>query len=624
MNVSAARLAGIAVAATLATLVAGTAPPAVALVRTSPSSSARVRPTTAPAARRSVWRAPSPAKLTRAVLHARTTKARVKAIDKVLKGVGIGVYTGAGRKVVGGFERGPRDIYLYTGEVKALAAQLGRKQDGSFAQVAAQLALAKETLHGKKVTGSRLASAVAAGIKRLARKKWKHRPEGVLAAVVRKLGQARHHDPAHSAAANALVLDPLQRLLIGIDATRSATKKTRVAARTTAGGPSARRLSGSDCGSFGGGSSYGVATGVMVATKGAVKGAPNGVIAQEIFDGVDGSAIAYSVGVAPVKPDLTGAFGTDGPQSADPMKFQVRVSMRDDYGKFTCGRGVHYNFPQKGGISGVTVTWDPDAVSHLTYLGHIVGCSNSCTSVTDTNGVATMTFQPDDEYLPGVGPKIIQHGTSTGAALIQRAAHNYLGMIAEALGFTKQAEIGWEISYHHPAGYRVDLPAQTLPLQDGATQTYRTDGLEICLAPSTQDVPHPLKPGLTPRPPGIGDQSGRGPELGLQGAWSQQPVPTGQATSPYYGSLRQTFHIDGHTQVVNEPVMAVPIDFTQSARESDTGGVDSVAQWVFDQPTLHAHITLYYVTQEEAGMTPSSHAFDVPITQARYCPAPLG
>ena len=167
------RLLGLLLVVCLTALTAGTSANAFAVRRGGTRARAR---TSAPASHEKKWKAPNTAKLVRAVTHAHTVQARTKAVDNVLKGVGVGVYSGSGKRIVGGFERNAHDIYLYDFEVKLIVDQLADKTMGSFDQVAAQFAKAGMKINNKKVTGTTLAKAVASGIKRLGKKKWRSTP----------------------------------------------------------------------------------------------------------------------------------------------------------------------------------------------------------------------------------------------------------------------------------------------------------------------------------------------------------------------------------------------------------------------------------------------------------------
>jgi hypothetical protein len=347
----------------------------------------------------------------------------------------------------------------------------------------------------------------------------------------------------------------------------------------------------------------------MIGSGGKSGGA--GVIRQEIQDGADGSVLAYSVGIEPVAAPLKGAFGSGGPGSATPMQFQVRVVMRDEFGSKGggCGRLAGYKLPRQGGIPGVPVVWTRDAVGHLTYLGQTPSCSTLCTSTTDGDGVATLTFQPDDEYLPGDWPTITEAGTTTATEFVDAAQDNILGTIAEALGFNKQAEIPWEISYHNPGGYRVEVPPMTVTWIEGegeedpttVTGTYTFEDEEVCdNGPHTE---HPLKP--------------REKQLGAAGSSAHVHAVASSSVGTY------------EQDATSSGAAPIPIDFQPSAPKEYGNGEDGAPQisglWVFDSPTLEASIEAVAGPFIDAGpASPPSQSFQVPVTQAKNCGNGLG
>ena len=553
--------------------------------------------------RRRQWHAPNAAKLVGAVVHARTAAKRHEAIEAVMKGLGIGVYTPAGKRVVGGFERNANGLYLYTWEIDYLADQLGRGQRSSLEQAATQLAYAGLTLHGKPVTGASLGKAIRKGIKRLAKPRQRRTPAGALAAVVKALGQAHHVNLTKKLPATKPVLDPLQSVLLAVDGLRSATgHATRgQPARPAKTGAASATASGAHCsGSFSGGLGYARGIRSMIGSGGKSGGA--GIIKQEIKDGLDGSVMAYSVAIVPLGSKLKGAFGANGPGSAAPMRFQVKVVMRDEFGHpgGNCGRAAGYKLPRKGGIPGVPVVWTRDAAGNLTYLGQTPSCSTLCTSTTDGDGIATLTFQPDDEYLPGAGPTITEAGAVSATEFSDAAQGNLLGTIAEAIGFSKEAQVPWEISYHNPGGYRVEVPSfsETWIIDEGEegedplTATYSFENEEVCTR--GRGAEHPLQP--------------REPELGSSGS-------TAKVIS---SDSAGTFTASGGPA-------PIPIDFQPVApRDYRNGQEDGAPQidglWVFDSPTLAALITATPTPFVIAGPpSPPSQGFEIPVTQAKNC-----
>jgi hypothetical protein len=566
--------------------------------------------------RRHQWQAPKTAKLVKALTHAHTAAKRRKAIEALLGGLGVGVYAPNGKQVVGGFERGANGLYLYTWEIDYLADQLGRGELASLDQAATQLAYAGLTLRGAPITGESLATAIRKGMKRLARPRARKTPAGALAAAVEALGRAHHVNLAKQVPASKPALDPVQAELLAIDGLRSAiggaagaSGSAARAARAGAAGTTLARAGGGCSGGFSGSIAYAKGVTSMIESGGKSGGA--GIIKQEIQDGADGSVLAYSVGIEPVNAPLKGAFGSGGPGSATPMQFQVRVVMRDEFGSpgGDCGRLAGYKLPKQGGIPGVPVVWTRDAVGHLTYLGQTPSCSTLCTSTTDGDGVATLTFQPDDEYLPGAGPTVTEAGTTTATEFVDAAQHNILGTIAEALGFNKQAEIPWEISYHNPGGYRVEIPPMTVTWIEGegeeepttVTGTYNFENEEVCdNGPRTE---HPLKP--------------REKQLGAGGSSAHIHALVSNSSGSY------------EQDATSSEGAPIPIDFEPVAPKDYGNGEDGAPRisglWVFDSPTLKATIEAVPGAFIDAGPpSPPSQSLQLPVTQAKSCGNGLG
>lgn len=577
----------------------------LALVGGSPAAAAPAPVVTARHGSTRRWRAPNASRLAHSLTHAHSSSSRSKAIDALMKGLGVGVYTPSGRRVVGGFERGPNGIYLYTWEVSLLADQLGRRQTTSLDDVGNQLAFAGLTVNHKPITGAAIESALRKRIKTLTRGHSAKTPQGVLAAALQALAKAHHVNLEKSVSLTKPVLDPVQAVLIAIDALRSATKGASGRSVRGASLPAVISESGfpqatasEDCsnGFSGGASGYGRSIAIgLLRSGGRSLGA--GVIGQEIKDGIDGMVLAYSVAIEPINPVLTGAFGVAGPNSASPMNFQVKVIMRDKYGSGgKCGRAGGYKLPKQGGIPGVPVVWTRNAYGNLTNYGHTPACSTLCVSTTDSDGVATLVFQPDDEFLPGVGGQTSGQGKVMANEFTDVAQGNLLGSVAQALGFNKETGVRWVINYRDPGGYRVEIPSfsETWNLDGGATftGTYSYQNEEVCdRGPGAE---HPL----LPKEPMLGSSGSTSTVSDTYGTFSGGPAP-------------------------------IPIDFAPVAPKNYGNGQDGApligGQWIFNSPTMTANITSSPTPFAVPGsVTPGTYTWPLPVTQAHNCGNGLG
>ena len=166
---------------------------ALAMVSMSSSATATTRPSQAPLA----------AQLSRRVESASTSEARYRALLAVMHALRIGVYTSAGRTIARGGERGPRDLYFYDFELRALASELAGGSTSTVADLATELTHAGVTVHAQPVTATALDSAIAAGTREA-----QGRPRSPLSLaplLFRDLGL--HHSG----------LDPLQRTILLAD-----------------------------------------------------------------------------------------------------------------------------------------------------------------------------------------------------------------------------------------------------------------------------------------------------------------------------------------------------------------------------------------------------------------------
>ena len=111
------------------------------LLALSPARSSTLASTDAGAARaRPVNQDAVAKRLAMGVMAAPTDDARSRALIAVMKALHIGVYTPKGKAMVRGYERGPRDFYLYDFELQAMATAIGQKRFWSSADLAAAFA----------------------------------------------------------------------------------------------------------------------------------------------------------------------------------------------------------------------------------------------------------------------------------------------------------------------------------------------------------------------------------------------------------------------------------------------------------------------------------------------------
>ena len=460
--------------------------------------------------------APTPHQLALELSRAHSQSARVKALRDIFRAIGLGVRNSRLKIVVPGGEKKKSDMYLYDAEVALLAHRIGAKQRTSFNALASALTGAGmgEGLDPsvaarypiKPLLPNDLEKAVRVGEKKsLGGKKAADR----FGQLIRELGRIRHSDLSDATPLNAQVIDPLQQFLITFGLLSGAKSEGFTVGEKpidflTSGALRHSPVHAATC-SFEGANTVGSAVQAAKTWLGRTPAAPYIDAAFSITDVMHATVLAISVGVTSKSPSrVDGAFGTSGPESAAMMQFKILVEMKDQLPEsvINCGALAGYTFPDKGGIPNVKVDWDLHAAGYnLNYFGDTVctGSADCSTTSTDGDGIATLNFRPDDEYLPGVGPKFFANGAVSASSLTLSSTGNSSGQASEGLlGITKGAEIGWQVSWHQPRGYAIDVPhlAYTQSYGDGTSDsvniTYK--GQEVCLGKQFELLPHPTEP----------------------------------------------------------------------------------------------------------------------------------
>lgn len=534
-----------------------------------------------------------------ALRRAHTSAARLAAVEQILRRVGLPVLASGGRRLVPGRIRGAGDLYLYEPELRMLAGQLARREVTSFDDLAATLSARGATQNGAPLSGAALQAAVRTATLRDAR-----RPRSKASTygwIVRRLGQARGADPARARPSAAPSLDALQRLLV-TTALVAPLVRPAAHARTALGAEGLVRPAAHAAGACDFANSQGGAASAIAGLKYlAGFGFPPIGIANAALDLFHGTLLGYSVGFKKLSPALvTGAFGQSGPRSAQAMRFQLEVDMLDDVPQsvIDCGWLLGYTIPPKGPISGAKVGWTQ--LDYLKQLG-TVDCPTTTCQATGADGVATLTFQPDDEVLPGVGEGRVAHGFIDADVFIQQATNNASGTVAEGLlGLTKGDAFGWEVSWHQPRGYGVEVPDFTVQRRcnsessDTCSYAYTTVRQYQCLAQMAGVEQHPTRPR-----PGLGfDASGGLATLGDQRATITDPDG---GTSDQEATFSMAADLPGG-----------PLDHRAWEDGTQTG------HWLFDA----AHPTLQYeATFSDPGATPQATTFPgLAVSEATQCP----
>jgi hypothetical protein len=582
-------------------------------------------------------KAPDPAKQAAALVaklsKARSDPARTRALTALATALQIGVYSGAGKRLVKGERRG---LYVYDWTLRGVAASFGRGERVGLQDLSNDLArkgLGPSADRGPSV--ELLRRSLVDDVKRATRKpRAKAATTGLL---LRALGLKHRprYDLAKSPRAEQIQLDAVQVFLLQADlasylAHRAQGKATasrldaesagvvrRIAVPARAAANPCEKLEpilesvGAEW-SFAGDvldklaktdpafAEFATRFGNVLNKVGAEALAKVGAI----LDGVQGGALAFSVDVTVLGTSAGEThYGHDA--AGKPLSFALKVVMLDDYGDaiVKCGRLAGFEIPPKGPISGVDVIWvgklrKLDLIGDLREHGTLsCGDANPCVTQTGADGVATLVFTPKQEALPGFGPVKTYHSTVDEVPRYQSRFGSRAGTVAEFL-FPRGGPIAYEVSYHQANGMKAHFTDSFRGTNYFGTHTY---DLRVC--------------GSNP----FGTAwSGTEDFNGTNDSNADRPYPlTGQ------GTIGGTFPADGQT-----------IQLTDSGYDlsfpDGTGGTGHLNQWKMDYGK-HATVqwpkgstapTMHIDVQYNGGGDESTHSLDSAITADESCPDP--
>jgi hypothetical protein len=518
-------------------------------------------------------------RLAAGVAKARTPSSKYRAVLSTLRSLDIGVYTRRGTRVFRGGETGPRDLYLYDFEAKALADSLLRRDVFGVQDVVSLLTKVGISLNGRPVDPALIARALPLWVKAAMRDP--SSPGAQIPLLVDQLGLADHpkFDLARSVPASAVRLNALQSFLIDAGLLGPALRR---ASRASRHGRSAdaRTAEASPCPEV----KFEVPppaeqAGEAIQEKDnelwlkAIAAAAGEKVAHtwehalaikelvtHIVDGLHGVLLAYSLKVqATTDQRLATHYGPAGhaPLAGKPIDFGISVVMQDDIGGglVNCLALVGVKIPPKGPVEGVPILWSTRTLGNLSQHGtfsppeqKLLGLAKS---VTDKSGVATLTFTPRDEMFPGLGLQIHDVGAISGIAQWGSAADNKLAKIAQFL-VPKYATLTWDVGYHNQAGdlvfdsTMVETPTPGILTPESGSIRYHLHSVVHLAGVDPATSSGPLGPVLPASAPlswvvGSGQVTKQGGEV------CQDSPPT---TGPYSYALTSGAANDGTLQVI--------------------------------------------------------------------------
>jgi hypothetical protein len=427
--------------------------------------------------------APIAKELAREVVGASNSTARYRALLDVMKALQIGVYTSRGRPIVRGAERRITDLYLYDFEVREIAAAFARHQKFGVRDVADLL-----TRVGIKPSGHPVDPALLGRLLRAAARRAVDapaEPTSLVPLLIRELGlRARQsNDVAGGAPIDKIRLDPLQNFLLdvsflGLPVRRHAAGRRALSVSGVCPDIKPEEEPKTQVGDKA--LAWWAEKALGQASETLERAFQIKDLIENAIDGLHGSVVAYGLKVRRLDNLLETHYGPAGhaPDAGKQLKFRVKVEYLDDLGEGTidCLSLAGVKLPQRGPLPKVPVLWDPaagdeDLADHGSVTPEL-GLLHAAKSVTDSAGVATLTFVPNDESLPGKGFVRIVHGSVRAIALWADAFENKLGKINQYLTPIYDS-IPWEVSRHEQYVFEATVDGTQ---QTSSNGTQHSDG----------------------------------------------------------------------------------------------------------------------------------------------------
>jgi hypothetical protein len=460
----------------------------------------------------------APVKLAGQLAHrvdsAKTDAARYNAILRVMGAIKLSVYDGkTGKALVKGLDTNRYDAYLLVGEVRGVAAALGRGQSFSTADLASLLT----TVLGRTAdpVPTQAANELVSGLVQVALANPK-KAASVVPLLVRDLGLASDHpvDLAHAGGAEPIPLDAAQLQLIEtyllypivhIGSQRHVAQLRRPAARGTAvckvlkyvlahfnpnsyldPANAIHVVSDTLAGTVGGKVAGEIAEKLKVVAAGTAQEALDAVFT--VLAGIHGSILAWGLKLESGPPLNQGtAYGRSGlPGQGNPMVFRVHAVFHDALSPqdTECLSDMGFEMPEKPSVAGMDIAWHDEDVSGKPLYEHgslefdLPGLSAN--GRTNEDGISTVNFTPKDESAPGIGRVVTDSGGELPRALWGFKFKNPLGAVTQVFFPMLGQEIRWTVVYHKPRGFRFATPLAFPPTPSGGLNITEAITAHVC------------------------------------------------------------------------------------------------------------------------------------------------
>jgi hypothetical protein len=411
----------------------------------------------------------TPSGLATAIAVARDSDSRVQELGYLLAALQIGIYKPDGTAIQRGAERTNDDFYLYDFEVRELALAYGRADTRTLAGVATWLSSFGVKPDGQDVAPDDLGQILISGVRQAV-----SNPEGkgaFLELTVRELGL--HHHPAQDLASDIPVdqvrLDPVQFLLFVAGLTvpilrpqpSSATSAYRLLADSPCPEVEPEPKEVEQLGDKG--VDWTVEQVIEKLSEKIGKALKVISLVKTIINAIHGGLVAFGLKIKALRDSYSTHYGPQGhaAHAGEPIKFQAQVVMLDDLGEdvIKCLAEAGYRLPRKGPVDGMDVRWGQSEGNLLRHgqpspSVELLGAKTA----TGKDGVATLTFQPKNETLPGKGTLVTDTGVITAYAFWGDYLNNSIAKKDQYL-VPLYASMQWNVERHR-ADLHVDY---TLP-----------------------------------------------------------------------------------------------------------------------------------------------------------------
>jgi hypothetical protein len=427
--------------------------------------------------------------LAAAVTSAGDDAARHQALLDVMRALHIGVDSpDTGQPIVSGYETNAKDFYLYDGELSTLAYGLGHKQFHTMADLAAVLIAAGIKPQGQAVNATSLQALVQA----LVAFSTAHpdQPASLLPVLVRDLGtkHSAPYDLAQSSIVASPQLDDLQFTLLAVDllypiihtlSQAHTALSTHLMAHNAACTALKFTISSFNPNSYLGsnrqltillntyaGNEIGALVSQLLSDTKAASAIEGAGLANTIFSAIHGIVLATGLQMDSTSQRQSTHYGPIGHyvDAGKNMLFTVTLTMQVNVGAtaIACLSDAGISVPGPGPVPDVEISWNSTDAELSKYgtVETVPADSRTGDGTNGAKGVSELLFTPNDEKIPDIGQVVTVTGGEEPRALWASALGNSLAVFNQVFTPLLGPEIGWQVTYHKPRGFKFVVEVQ--------------------------------------------------------------------------------------------------------------------------------------------------------------------